>query len=141
MNRVVGWIEDHPRAHAALAPVVSSGLLVALLAVSGCGSGTVGGDDSAKPSVTPSRTIDDQGLKACNAFALWLADEEPASTRQDIAVKVDKLASTSKSGELAAKAEVLARSQVIASNENWALAADSFAYECQQLGWTAADAQ
>lgn len=141
MNRAVRWIEDRPRVHAALAPLVSSGLLVALLAVSGCGSGTVGGEDSAKPRETPTRAIDAQGLKACNTFALWLADEEPASTRQDVAVKVDKQASTSKSGELADKAELLAKSDVIQSNENWALAADSFAYECQQLGWTAADAR
>lgn len=141
MNRIVRWIEDRPRVHAALAPVVSSGLLVALLAVSGC---AVGGEDQGstqKPRETPTRLIDDQGLKACNTFARWLAAEEPASTREAVAVKVDKLASTSKSGELAAKAELLAKSDVIQSNENWALAADSFAFECQDLGWVAADAR
>lgn len=141
MNKLVKMIEDRPRLHAALAPLVSSGLLVALLAVSGCGTSTVGGDDSAKPRESPTRTIDAQGLKACNAFAHWLAGDERASTRQKIAVEVDKQASTSHSGELSAKSELLAKSDVIQSNENWALAADSFAFECQQLGWTAADAQ
>lgn len=120
--------------------VVSSWALVALLAASGC---AVGGEDqaaSARPGKSPTRLLDAKGLAACNTFAHWLAGDEDPDTRQAVAVKVDALASESKSGELAAKSETLAKSEVISANENWALAADAFAFECQQLGWTAADA-
>lgn len=120
---------------------VSSWALVAILAASGCAVGGEDEDTGRKPSETPTRRLDAPGVKACNTFARWLAGDEDPATRPTVARQVDKQASTSKSGALADKAEVLARSQVIASNENWALAADSFAYECQQLGWTAADAQ
>lgn len=119
---------------------VSSWASVALLAASGC---VVGGEDQAaapKPGKSPTRLLDAPGLKACSEFAYWLAGDEDPATRQGVAVRVDRLASTSKAGAVADKAETLARSTVIASNENWALAADAFAFECQQLGWTAADA-
>jgi len=120
--------------------VVSSWALVALLAASGC---TVGGEDQAagpRPGKSPTRLLDAEGVQACNEFARWLAGDEDPATRQAIATEVDRLASTSKAGAVADKAETLAKSTVITSNENWALAADAFAYECQQLGWTAADA-
>lgn len=120
---------------------VSSWALVALLAASGCSVGGQDGDTPGKPSESPTRLIDAQGVKACNSFARWLAGEEDPATRATIGRQVDREASTSKAGELADKAELLGRSTVTQSNENWALAADSFAYECQQLGWTAADAQ
>lgn len=118
-----------------------SGVFVALLLASGC---SVGGEDqggSGKPSEGPSRDIDRAGLVACNDFARWLAGDEKPATRREIAVKVDDNARDSKSGALADKSELLTKPGVINSNENWALAADAFAYECTVLGWTAADAK
>lgn len=123
------------------AALTLSGALVALLAASGCGSGTVGGDDGGKPSDGPSRDLDHAGVLACNDFARWLAGDGQATTRREVAVKVDDNARDSKSGALADKSELLTKPDVINSNENWALAADAFAYECQVLGWTAADAR
>jgi len=121
--------------------VALSGALVALLAASGC-SGAQGDQDAPeRPGKSPTRLLDDPGLKACNSFARWLAGDEDPATRRTVALKVYKQASESKSGELSGKAEVLARPQVISSNDNWALAADSFASECFDQGWTAADAK
>lgn len=118
-----------------------SGAFVALLAVSGCSGASQDRDASEKPRETPTRLLDGPGLKACNSFARWLAGDEDPATRRSVARTVDKQASTSKAGELADKAGVLVRPQVVASNESWALAADSFASECFDLGWTAADAK
>jgi hypothetical protein len=123
------------------AAVTLSGALVALLAASGCSVGGVDEDASAKPSQAPSRDIDHAGILACNDFARWLSDDEKSDTRHDIAFKVDNNARDSRSGALADKSELLTKPGVIGSNENWALAADAFAYECQILGWTAADAK
>lgn len=123
------------------AAVTLSGALVALLAASGCSVGGVDEDATPRPSQTPSRDIDHAGLLACNDFARWLAGDEKATTRREVAVKVDDNARDSRSGALADKSELLTKPDVINSNENWALAADAFAYECQVLGWTAADAK
>lgn len=120
---------------------VSSWALVGLLAVSGCAVGGEDGDASEKPRETPTRSIDAAGIKACNTFARWLAGDEPKDERAEVSRKVHVEASNSNSGELDDKAEVLFRNGQGNSNETWALAADSFAFECQQLGWTAADAQ
>lgn len=114
--------------------VASSWALVALLAASGCGG-------AGQAQTASTRRLDGPGTQACNTFARWLAGPERPDERQDIAVKVDKLAADSKSGELSAKSETLASSTVVNSDQDWKLAADAFAYECQQLGWTAADAQ
>jgi hypothetical protein len=139
-GRINRWAST-PTRQGIVTAVAFLGLSVALLLASGC---AVGGEDrpaSEKPRATPTRRLDRPGTEACNTFARWLASDEDPATRQAVAIKVDKQASTSKSGQIAAKAEILAKSTVIASNENWALAADAFAYECQHLGWTAADAR
>lgn len=135
-------MKSHARTQWVFWSWVVAGLVVALLlSLTACGS-QVGGDDSEglrKPTETPTRALDEPGLRACNEFARWLAGSEDSAGREAVAVKVDRLASTSKSGELASKSEVLAKSDVIRADQNWALAADSFAWECEQLGWTADD--
>ena len=139
MNRFVRWIEADTRRHGTFVWLCLLGLLAALLAVSGCAGGTVGGDDGGKPSETSS--LDLAGKTACNEFAYWLAGDESRDSRAEIAAEVDDLARDSKSGALADKSELLAKPGVVNSNENWALASDAFAYECTVLGWTAADAK
>lgn len=141
MRRFARWIEESPTRHAIALAITLLGLLAALLLVSGCSVGGEDQDASEKPRETPSRALDHAGVLACNDFAHWLAGDEPANTRREIAVKVDDNARDSKSGALADKSELLTKPDVINSNENWALAADAFAYECQVLGWTAADAK
>ncbi|QJD53998.1 hypothetical protein SEA_GALACTICA_51 [Streptomyces phage Galactica] len=118
-----------------------SGVFVALLLASGC---AVGGEDrpaSEKPRETPSRALDLAGTAACNEFARWLAAGEDPATRDEMARKVHVEASNSNSGEIDDKAEVLFRNSLKGNGETWALAADSFAFECQDLGWTADSAQ
>lgn len=142
MPKVPRWLEDRPVLHGLFMGAVLMGLIAALLLISGCAGAPVGGDDSGslrKPTETPTRGLDEPGLRACNEFARWLAGPEDHAGRGAVAVKVDRLASTSNSGELASKSEVLAKSDVIRVDQNWALAADSFAWECEQLGWTADD--
>lgn len=120
---------------------VSSWALVAVLAASGC---AVGGEDQParkKPSATPSRPLDAAGIKACNEFAKFFAGDEPKTDRAELSRKVHVAASNSNSGEIDDKAEVLFRNGQGDSDETWALAADSFAVECERLGWTAKDAQ
>ncbi|QNJ57656.1 hypothetical protein SEA_KEANU_51 [Streptomyces phage Keanu] len=114
---------------------------MALFLVSGC---AVGGEDqpaSEKRSETPSRALDPAGVKACNEFAKFFAGDEPKTDRAEVSRKVHIEASNSNSGEIDDKAEVLFRNGQGDSDETWALAADSFAQECESLGWTAADAQ
>lgn len=136
MRRFARWIEESPKRHACALAITLLALLAALLLVSGC---AVGGEDpsaTVKPSETPSvASLDPAGKTACDKFARWLADGSDRATREKVAKQVDKLASTSKSGEIADKGELLASSNVVRANENFALAADSFAYECQTLGW------
>lgn len=139
MRRFARWIEESPTRHAWVLGLTLLGLLVALLAVSGCSVGGEDPDGSAKPGETSS--LDLAGKSACNEFARWLAGPEKPTTRQAVALKVDDNARDSKSGALADKSELLTKPDVINSNENWALAADAFAYECEILGWTAADAK
>lgn len=133
MRNLARWIEESPKRHAITLALTLLGLVVALLLVSGCAGGTEDPGASSRPSVGPS--LDAPGKKACDTFAEWLADGSDRITREATAKDVDQKASTSRSGEIADKAELLARSQVLQSDENFALAADSFAYECQQLGW------
>jgi hypothetical protein len=118
---------------------VSSWALVALLLASGCSGGGEDQPASERPGKTSS--LDFAGKSACNEFARWLAGDEDPTTRADVATRVDDLARDSRSGALADKSELLRKADVINSNENWALAADAFAYECDVLGWTPADAQ
>lgn len=118
------------------ARVTTAGLLAALLAASGC---VVGGEDQpagTRPSSPPrGPVLDYAGAGACAAATEWLAGKEKPSTRKKLATAVNDLAADSRSGALADKAELLIKPGVYDSNENWALAIDAFAYECDVLGW------
>lgn len=121
--------------------VTSSWALVALLAASGCAAGGEDPPPPTKPAATPSRVLDQAALDACTKFARWQADGAKSDTQVDTAMKVHALASNSNIGTIDDKAELLFRVSKQGRNETWTLAADSFAYECQNLGWTADDAR
>lgn len=130
------WIEDRPALHRLLPWLTTLALFVALLAASGCGGGTEDQDASGGVSVAhPEVTLDRAGGLACDKMAQWLAGDEKPATRSKIGFEVNDLAADSDSGAIADKAELLIKSGVYNSNENWALATDAFAYECQILGW------
>ena len=136
MPRFTRWFEDRPILHGLFVGLVLMGLLTALLLVSGCSSGTEDQDAPASVSVAPRKgSLDHAGTLACTELAKWFAGDEKPSTRVDMATAVNDLAADSESGALADKAELLIKPGVYGSNENWALAADMFAYECDVLGW------
>lgn len=130
------WIENRPTLHRLLPWFTTLALFVVLLAASGCGGGSGDQDASGGGSVARSgASLDRAGKLACDKFARWLAGDEKPATRPTIGVQVNDLAADSDSGAIADKAELLIKPGVYDSNENWALAADSLAYECQVQGW------
>lgn len=133
MPRITRWIEDRPTVHALVVALTLVGLVVALLLVSGCSVG--GKDQPASEKATETPSLDHAGKLACDKFARWLADGSDKGTRSTIGFDVNDLAADSESGALADKAELLIKPAVYNSDENWALAADAFAYECDVLGW------
>lgn len=128
--RWVRKMEQSPTAMGLFTGAVLVGLLALLMLTTGCAAPE---DDEAAGRAT--EALDGAGTKACDAWAEWLAGDEEPATRPDVAHEVLDLAIDSRSGALADKAELLVKPAVYDSNENWALAADALAYECQVLGW------
>lgn len=123
-------MEQSPTAMGLFTGAVLLALLALLMLTTGCAAPE---DDEAAGRAT--EALDGAGVRACDAWALWLSGDEEPATRPDVAHEVLDLAVDSRSGALADKAELLAKPAVYDSNENWALAADALAYECQVLGW------
>lgn len=130
MRRFTRWIEDSPSRHGLFVGAVLLALLAVLLLVSGCAAPA-----SSEAREDPTGALDGAGQRACDTWAEWLAGDEEPATRPDIAAQVLDLAVDSNSGAMADKAELLVKPDVYNRNENWALAADALAYECQVLGW------
>lgn len=136
MSRFTRWFEDRPTLHGLFVGLVLMGLVTVLLLVSGCSGATEDRGGTEKGSETPrTASLDHAGTLACTELATWFAGDEKPSTRVDMATAVNDLAADSRSGAIADKAELLIKPEVYDSNENWALAADMFAYECDVLGW------
>lgn len=128
--RFFRWIEDSPTRHGLFVGAVLVGLVAVLLLASGCAAPA-----SSQAAGDPTGALDGAGTRACDTWAEWLAGDEDPATRPDVAHEVLDLAVDSRSGAMADKAELLIKPAVYNSNENWALAADALAYECQVLGW------
>lgn len=123
-----GWREA---GHWLFLAVVLGGLLAALLLVSGC---AVGGEDQ---EAAPSPSLDAGGQRACDAFAVWWADGHPDKDKLDVLRTVHINASNSNFDTLDDKAKRLFRvgTDRRSTSNAFTLVADSFAYECQVLGW------